>query len=275
MTSRERPPRPTPAQVAANRKNAKRSTGPKTAQGKERSRANALKHGIYAHIEVAVDRGPFAEDADEVHALLAELTQDLAPRDLQERLRARQIAMLQLQERRVDAREAALLQQVRIAQSTAKETQANRAIEEVREHVAEWNAERMTREVDDTGTGGIDRPWELMALWLRGALGGTVRVKDLWDSHREPKDPDEWYRAFRAIARSRFPDPVDLAALLMRHQGAACDQEELQSDQDRRQAAQDSLRMLDECNQLRSRLANQLMKQFAMYSMLQSRTLES
>src|SRR5205823_3102764 len=34
------------ARIQANRKNAQRSTGPKTASGKERSRRNALKHGL-------------------------------------------------------------------------------------------------------------------------------------------------------------------------------------------------------------------------------------
>jgi hypothetical protein len=34
------------AQIAANQANAQRSTGPKTAAGKERSRANSYKHGL-------------------------------------------------------------------------------------------------------------------------------------------------------------------------------------------------------------------------------------
>ena len=37
-----------PAQLAANRANAQKSTGPKTEEGKRRSRANALKHGLCA-----------------------------------------------------------------------------------------------------------------------------------------------------------------------------------------------------------------------------------
>jgi hypothetical protein len=36
----------TPAQIAANRQNAKKSSGPKTALGKQRSRENARKHGL-------------------------------------------------------------------------------------------------------------------------------------------------------------------------------------------------------------------------------------
>src|SRR5262249_52788262 len=35
--------------IAANRMNAQRSTGPRTAAGKERSRRNALKHGLSGH----------------------------------------------------------------------------------------------------------------------------------------------------------------------------------------------------------------------------------
>jgi len=56
----------TPAQVAANRSNVQRSTGPKTAEGRSRSSQNALRHGIYARQGVAVTCGPFEEDAVEV-----------------------------------------------------------------------------------------------------------------------------------------------------------------------------------------------------------------
>jgi hypothetical protein len=38
----------TPRQLAANRRNAKRSTGPRTAKGKATSSQNAVKHGILA-----------------------------------------------------------------------------------------------------------------------------------------------------------------------------------------------------------------------------------
>ncbi|MGE3854646.1 MAG: hypothetical protein AB7K09_23135, partial [Planctomycetota bacterium] len=40
----------TEAQIAANRRNAQRSTGPKSARGKQRSRTNAWKHGLSANL---------------------------------------------------------------------------------------------------------------------------------------------------------------------------------------------------------------------------------
>jgi len=43
------------ARIAANRRNAKLSTGPKTAEGKEKSRANALKHGLCSSVIVPED----------------------------------------------------------------------------------------------------------------------------------------------------------------------------------------------------------------------------
>ena len=43
------------AQIAANRRNAQLSTGPRTPSGKEQSRANALKHGLCASIVVTED----------------------------------------------------------------------------------------------------------------------------------------------------------------------------------------------------------------------------
>src|SRR5882762_11429156 len=43
------------ARIDANRRNALKSTGPKTPEGKDRSRANALKHGLCAAVLVPED----------------------------------------------------------------------------------------------------------------------------------------------------------------------------------------------------------------------------
>jgi hypothetical protein len=51
-----------PAQIAANRANAQKSTGPRSAEGKAASRFNALKHGIDAQSIVLPGEDPAAYD---------------------------------------------------------------------------------------------------------------------------------------------------------------------------------------------------------------------
>jgi hypothetical protein len=53
----------TPAQIAANRANAQKSTGPRSAEGKSVSRFNALKHGIDAASIVIPGEDPADYDA--------------------------------------------------------------------------------------------------------------------------------------------------------------------------------------------------------------------
>ena len=62
------------ARIAANRQNAARSTGPKTPEGKERSRANALKHGLTGE-GVVLPSG----DAEEVERRAASFRSELRP----------------------------------------------------------------------------------------------------------------------------------------------------------------------------------------------------
>ena len=47
---------PTPKQLAANRRNAQKSTGPRTAEGKARSARNALRSGIDASAQTIIHR---------------------------------------------------------------------------------------------------------------------------------------------------------------------------------------------------------------------------
>ncbi|HEX3742802.1 MAG TPA: hypothetical protein VHW09_02690 [Bryobacteraceae bacterium] len=49
---------PTQKQIAANRRNAQKSTGPRTPEGKARSSQNALKSGIDAHAQIIHNESP-------------------------------------------------------------------------------------------------------------------------------------------------------------------------------------------------------------------------
>jgi hypothetical protein len=60
-----------PRQFQANRRNALRSTGPTTAEGKQRSRLNAVRHGLAA--ETVVEN---LEDADDYKAFEATIIAD-------------------------------------------------------------------------------------------------------------------------------------------------------------------------------------------------------
>ena len=62
------PKRMSERQLAANRRNAQRSTGPRTAKGREVSRMNALKHGILSR-QVLVAGQHYQEDRKEFETL--------------------------------------------------------------------------------------------------------------------------------------------------------------------------------------------------------------
>jgi hypothetical protein len=98
--SRRRPMALTQRRLEANRRNAARSTGPRTANGKAWSRLNALKHGILASqavittIEGSAERKLF-------EATVAGLAQDFQPVGTYEQLLVQEIAACFWRKRRL------------------------------------------------------------------------------------------------------------------------------------------------------------------------------
>ena len=64
----------TEKQIAANRENAKKSTGPRTLNGKRKSRRNAVRHGLTAETVIDV-----IEEAADYEALAAAINADFRP----------------------------------------------------------------------------------------------------------------------------------------------------------------------------------------------------
>jgi hypothetical protein len=93
-------------QIAANRANAKRSTGPNTSGGKARSRMNAWKHGLRA--EKVVIAG---EDAKDLQAIQRELWEEHQPEPGMESLLVDRLAHYEWRIRRAVVFEAALLEE--------------------------------------------------------------------------------------------------------------------------------------------------------------------
>ena len=81
---------PTPAVLTANAENGRRGGGPKTAEGKQRVRDNAIKHGLLAK------RLIFADDLEkaEFDALVDELEKENHPQGVLERMLLEEIGTL-------------------------------------------------------------------------------------------------------------------------------------------------------------------------------------
>ena len=94
--------------AVANRRNAQRSTGPSTEEGKSRSRRNALKHDVLASA-LLITEGEGAEDPAEFDELLGGLRRDLAPVGTLEEMLIEKIAVCWWRQKRVLRCEAGLV----------------------------------------------------------------------------------------------------------------------------------------------------------------------
>ncbi len=92
-------------QIEANRRNALRSTGPKTEDGKRRSRQNAVRHGLTSETVIAA-----LEDIEDYQAFEAAVIADYAARTAVERELVLRLASLLWRIRRATAIETDLLQ---------------------------------------------------------------------------------------------------------------------------------------------------------------------
>ena len=120
------------AKIAANRSNARKSTGPKTANGKSRSRFNAVKSGIYA-----VHRPLLGEDQKAYRRLSRRLRKRYQPRDPVEELLVDQILGHIWRIGRLERAEKAYLQAIhetRCQRRGQMELQLNALISKEEEH---------------------------------------------------------------------------------------------------------------------------------------------
>lgn len=97
----------TAAQIAANRANARKSTGPRSAQGKAASRWNALKHGMDAETAVLP-----TEDPAEYEALVCEYSAGFHPANREEHFHVDTMLRADWQIRRLQRVEADLYRTV-------------------------------------------------------------------------------------------------------------------------------------------------------------------
>jgi hypothetical protein len=105
---REREKRPiSPKKLAANRANAQRSTGPMTPEGKEKSKLNAVKHGLTSRYFPAVIEAGTAE-WEELEAVRVDLHNHHRPDGLVEELLLEKMTIEYMRYRRLVEREQLL-----------------------------------------------------------------------------------------------------------------------------------------------------------------------
>ena len=92
-------------QIAANRRNASKSTGPTTEEGKQRSRCNAIRHGLTAETVIGA-----LEDADDYKAFETAITADYDAQSAVERELVLRLASLLWRLRRASTIETGLFE---------------------------------------------------------------------------------------------------------------------------------------------------------------------
>jgi hypothetical protein len=92
-------------QIEANRRNARKSTGPNTEQGKQRSRCNAVRHGLMAETVIGV-----LEDAEDYQAFEAAIIADYDAQSAVERELVLRLASLLWRVRRATTIETGLFE---------------------------------------------------------------------------------------------------------------------------------------------------------------------
>jgi hypothetical protein len=92
-------------QIEANRRNALKSTGPKTDEGKQRSRCNAVRHGLTAETVIGA-----LEDAEDYKAFEAAITADYDAQSAVERELVLRLASLLWRLRRATTMETGLFE---------------------------------------------------------------------------------------------------------------------------------------------------------------------
>jgi len=253
-------------QVAANRRNAQHSTGPRSHAGKRRSSRNAEKHGLYAREIRAVTGGLLREDPRQLDDLLDAVVAALAPRDVLETMRAIEIGRLHLVERRLDVLECKLLDQLSRGSYPSPDDAAECYL---LGHISEWSHARVDG-LDWPGKDDEPAPWVSMLAYLLKKMDKKTRVSGRWDDDVKPGTPAEWRVVFEIIVNHLLPSPADLAAWVSERE---YEQMQLEAARDAR-TADELVLELEASIARRSRVAAQLSRQFAIYAELQDRDLE-
>jgi hypothetical protein len=191
------------AQRAANQRNAQKSTGPRTEEGKARSSANSLKHGAYSGRQDIITSSILAEDPEEVIELVTDIIDELDPQTALEAAAAHTVALRVLNRLRANRLLAPLAHgvapaydnrytigtarnEVRVGEETLR---AIDVIEGIIDEPVDWL--RLIIDLNRIVTPAT--PFDLMQTWPNG-------------ERRAPVTEDEWRFKFEDLMLTSFAD---------------------------------------------------------------------
>lgn len=166
--------------------------------GKARSALNSLTHGGYARGDIAISRGVFKEDPDELEAMLNAVAQSLDPRDEIEWQQARHIAGLFNRRNRVDRFENHAVAHDSMHEHLGK----LEGLAETHEQIAA-TAGLMSDALSDRHAQADAYPWEAFARFTLNLKndGNQLWVKDLWSEDRVPASSEEWRSVTKTLLK--------------------------------------------------------------------------
>ncbi len=212
----------TDAQIDANRRNAARSTGPKTEQGKAKARLNALKHGRRARTTDVVTVLPH-EDPRQLEERIQVWIDDWQPRNALERELVRRAARLSwLLERGERFETAHLAHRVRLAGRKAGPTTSARRMKRVSDL-----GRRLFYDYRPGKLSSPSPPWDdepaVFVAGLEETVEGCRWLLDRWGEirtlleRRAAWSPSDVYRFIRLLGKNGFEavhDPALNASFL-------------------------------------------------------------
>jgi hypothetical protein len=198
-------------QIEANRRNAVKSTGPTTPEGKERSRRNALRHGLTAETVIAA-----LEDAEDYQAFEAAVTSDYDAESAVERELVLRLASVLWRLRRATGIETALFESVTAEPGKVEHGSCRPALVETADLSNRNKLHLVATRQSDAAAGnelGSDSKHDIADRFLRLAALPTFALDRLsryehllWRQARQIVFTlESLRRRKRAPSRSRFP----------------------------------------------------------------------
>ena len=248
--------------IDANRRNAQRSTGPRTEDGKAASSRNAVRHGVYGS-PVPVPRGLFREDPEHVAAVIEETVATLKPNNAMALTAAHQFAAVNVRLGRLERLEAERMAGASHGEEHGLEEQYSSCLE------------RMAARIDSDLDALSSEEWREVACLI--AIDNDVEeiiiaADPNADGETLSVDDPAWEYLGRDLVDEYFDSPGDFAAELRARVAPGREARGEAYDKALERAAKLLIDEgpLEKCSLIRARLSREADRAFARFQLMQA-----